>query len=323
MTDTPKFGPKLDLKEHKLHVENFDAEMYEFTNNTWQRDKYVNVLHISTDLNAARPEMDRVIKFMKRKGYKVEIKHDLGLLTKNDVVSMGIDTDMLIIGSDVARHSSAYYLLWFTTRGWFGLIPYHDILWYGIDYKPEPSVEWVKQHNNPCNLPLFSDCKFSWEAICAIHAYIRRRNDRSAAVGVFIDVIREIEGHINELVCDVWKMRTFEKFDRFKTKVMDGGYGGPDVELFFAALDVLRHSRNVGAHLVRGIPPDKVEKELKRVEDDCSKFDILVTKHKFPFPPPRGSSEVDAHSDYKWQLSLARIVSIWLEDYSKHTSPRT
>lgn len=161
------------------------------------------------------------------------------------------------------------------------------------------------------------------EARCPIHAYIRRRNDRSVAVSVFIDVIREIEGHINELVCDAWKMQISEKFDRFKTKVMDGGYGGPDVELLFAVLNVLRHSRNVGSHLVRGMPPDKVEKERKRSEEDRSNFATLATRHKFPFQPPSGSSEADAHSDYKWQLSLARMVSMWLEDYSKHTSPRT
>ena len=87
------------------------------------------------------------------------------------------------------------------------------------------------------------------DAICLTHAHTRRRSVRSALSGAYIDMARTIEGYMNELVG--WKRN--ESFDakikRFKRKVKDDGHIGTDVNLFFAALDVLKHNRNVGAHL--------------------------------------------------------------------------
>ena len=203
--DTPRFGPKLDLDEHRSHIENFEVEMYSFADDRRERDRYVNVLHLGTDLGAARPGMDRIVRFMGKWGYVAERKTGLDLSDDRGVLLAGIDTDMFILGSDAARHASAHYVLWCVGVGWFGIIPYWDMLWYGMDYDPKPPPEWTKQyHLGPSALPLFSGRKFALDAVCLAHSHIRRRYSRSAVTGEYIGVMRDIEGRINELVEGAW-----------------------------------------------------------------------------------------------------------------------
>ena len=106
---TPRFGPKLDPSEHRHHMKNFEVKMYSFADDRRERDRYVNILHLGTDLGAARPEMDRIVRRMEKWGYGVEYKTGLGLSNDREMILAGIDTDMLILGSDAARHASAHY----------------------------------------------------------------------------------------------------------------------------------------------------------------------------------------------------------------------
>lgn len=52
----------------------------------------------------------------------------------------------------------------------------------------------------------------------------------------------------------VWKGRSADrKFEAFKTRVTDEGRSKPEIDLFFAVVDVLRSSRNIGAHSLEGL----------------------------------------------------------------------
>ena len=317
--DTPRFGPKLDPDEHKLHMDNFEAEVYSFANDKRERDRYVNVLHLGTDLGAARPEMNRIVRYMRRRGYGVEHKPNVGLANDGEMHLAGIDTDMLILGGDAARHASAYYMLRCVSMGWFGIVPYWDMLWYGTDYRQEVSAEWLKQHHmGPSALPLFSGRKFALDAVCLAHAHTRRRYDSSALRGVYVDMMRDIEGRINELVKGAWTIRTTQKrLDAFKSRVKDDGHSGPDVELFFAALDMLLHSRNVGAHLVRGLPEAEVKKKQKHSEEMLANFDKIAQRYGRLLSPPIVSSKADSHFGSKWEYSVAHMTIAWLDAYSE------
>ena len=317
--NTPRFGPKLDLDEHRSHIENFGVEMYSFADDKRERDRYVNVLHLGTDLGAARPSMERIVKFMGKWGYGVEHKTGLDLSDDRGMLLAGIDTDMLILGGDAARHASAYYVLRCVSVGWFGIIPYWDMLWYGTDYQQEVSEEWLKQHRmGPSALPLFSGRKFALDAVCLAHAHIRRRYDSSALRGSYIDTMREIEGRIDELVKGAWKSRNAaERIEKFEAKVADDGHRGPDVELFFTALDVLRNSRNDGTHITKGLPPAKVEKKKKQSDARTADFNRLANAHGRPLWPPIVSSKADSHFAGKWESSLAQMAITWLDEYSR------
>ena len=314
--NTPRFGPKLDVDEHRGHMKNFDAEMYKFVDNKRERDRYVNILHLGTDLDAARPEINRIVKHMGKWGYTVEHEHGLSLSDDREMLLAGIDTDMLILGSDAARYESAHYVLWCVSIGWFGIVPYWDVLLYGTGY----TLEWPEPRVG-LNPPMFSSSKFALDGVCLAHAHIRRRHDTSTVRGAYVDIMREIEGCINELMEGAWKIRNaFEKIKKFKTKVADDGHGGPDVELFFAALNVLRNSRNDGAHMTKGLPPAEVEKKIRCKNELMANFARLANTYRRPLWPPVASSKADSHFANKWESSLAHMAIAWLEEYSKRST---
>ena len=139
--NTPRFGPKLDPDEHRRHMSNFGVEAYRFTDRNKENARYVNMLHLGTDLDAARPEMDRIVRFMENEGYgDVEHEQNMHLLDLGSMIVAGSDTDMLVVGGDAARFKSAYYALRCASAGLFGLVTYWDVLWYGADYTPEPNL---------------------------------------------------------------------------------------------------------------------------------------------------------------------------------------
>ena len=105
---TPRFGPKLDPDEHKSHMKNLEAEMYRFADDKKGRDRYANILHLGTDLGAARPETDRIVKFMRGRGYEVEHENRPEFVQeRGDVLGPGSDADILILGNDKASRESA------------------------------------------------------------------------------------------------------------------------------------------------------------------------------------------------------------------------
>lgn len=139
---TPRFGSQLGPDERQFHMANFGAEAYEFTDFNWKRARYVGILYLGKDLGAARPEMDEVVRVMKKQGYDL-VKHDQGvnLSDQRGMVVKGSCTAMIVISSDDARYPSVRYVPWCVSVGWFGLVPYWDVLWYGTDYVPEPNRE--------------------------------------------------------------------------------------------------------------------------------------------------------------------------------------
>ena len=314
---TPRFGPKLDPDEHESHMKNFEAETYRFVDDSRERDRYVNVLHLGIDLDAARHETDSIVEFMRRRGYEAKCMTGRSLSDDKEMFLAGRGADMFILGSDAARHESAFYMLECVGTGWFGIVPYWDMMWYGTDYNPEPPAEWFKQHQmGPSALPLFSGHKFASDAICLAHSHTRRRSSRSALSGEYIGIMRDIEGRINELIKGAWTIpKTQERVKRFKEKVKDDGHDGADVDLFFAALDVLMNSRNTGAHLIRGIPQKMVDKKVEQHHKLMADFDRLAVDCGRMFPPPIARSKADGHLISKWEYGLACMVATWLAEY--------
>ena len=128
-TDTPVFGPLPDLQEYNRHMADFGHEMHEFVNSNAGRAERVNILHLSTDLAGSSPEMDKIVEFMRDKGYAHT--HD----PNPDTYA---DSDMVIVGGDATHIDDAGYIVQIILRGLLGLIPALGRI--AVRHKWHPSV---------------------------------------------------------------------------------------------------------------------------------------------------------------------------------------
>ena len=259
---------------------------------------------VSTDLDGARHEMDRIVQFMREKGFGV--RHESGLDMRN-----GTGVDIVIVGSEVASREDAYYLIRHISLGFLGLALWWDVLWYGTDYTPQPDLPLTIK-------PSCSNHAFSMDGICLAHAHIRRRDDVAALRGAYLTMQIEIEGHIDTIL-GTWRMRPTDKIKEFKSKVKIDGRWGPGAELFFAAMDVIRNSRNTGSHSLHGMPKEELKKRVKQMAHSKAEFGRLSKKHKRPFGPLMFSShgQEDLHTVTKWEISIAQMAIEWVAEYSK------
>ena len=301
VVDTPGFGYLPNFNEFNHYMENFATEMFRFTDNSRIRSKHVNILHFGTDLDGIRHETDRIVSFMTGNGFTSA--HDPNPKPWSDA-------DMIIIGSDAARHEAAYYVTRINTLGWIGLVPYWDMLWYGTDYTPQLNM-------SPGMIPLCSGRVFSMDGICLVHAHIRRRDDVMALSGAYGSILTEIESHMDEMM-GTWDRRTKDKIKAFRNKVTHDGRLGSDTELFFAAVDVLQKTRHIGMHPLGSMPKVDPDKKGKELESSTIEFDRLAKKYKRPFRPPRfvSNSPVDLHATTKWRFNIARMAVTWIVRYS-------
>ena len=127
-----------------------------------------------------------------------------------------------------------------------------------------------------------------------------------------------IEDHI-DVMLGTWRVCSVERIEAFKSKVKIDGRWGPDSELFFAALDVIRNSRNTGSHPLQGVPKEELKKKVERMDHSKVEFGKLARKHKRSFEPSMFDSpeEEDLHTVTKWETSIAQMAIEWVAEYSK------
>ena len=298
---TPRFGSMPDLDELRHNMQNFDVEIFRFTDNSRIMSKHVNILHFGTDLDEVRSEIDRIVSFMTEKGF--EHTRDKNPVSLNDA-------DMIIMGSDAARFESANDVAEVIIFGRNGLMPYWDVLWYGTDYTPKPVFM-------PTMSPLCSGRTFAMDEICLIHAHIRRRDDISAMYEIYAPIMILIEGCMDNMM-GTWKERAEDKIKAFRRRVECDGRCGHDADLFFAAMAALRRIRNIGVHSFIGMPKDDINKKLEQFKTSTVEFERLAQKYnlKFELPAPISDALTDAHVIVKRQFCMARLALTWIVEYS-------
>ena len=190
--------------------------------------------------------------------------------------------------------------------------PHWDVLLYGTNGTPQSDL--------PSSLkPTCANHAFSADGIGLAHAHIRRRDDLLARRGLHLSLQINIDGSIDTML-GTWKMRNYmEKIGTFKEKIKVDGRWNEDAEFFFAAVEALRTSRNVGSHPLYGVPQDGLDKKKKEMHDARAKFDKLAQKHKRPFGPPRFASpaQEDLHKATKWVIRISQMAVVWVEEYSR------
>ena len=305
-TNAPKFGSLPDWREFAHPMAGFHIEMFRCTDSNRVRSRYVNILHVSTDLDGTRYETNRIAQFLKEMGF--DIRHEQGLEPRN-----GIGVDVVIVGSETARFDDAAYLIRRIPVGFLGLVLNWDVLWYGTDGTPRPDL-------SPGVQPLCSSNAFSTDGICLVHAHIRRRDDLSAWRGLFLTMLIAIEDHIDKMMGTWNEHSAYKKICKFKDRVKSDGRWGSDAELFFAAVDVIRITRNMGSHPLSNLPEEKLKKKGDGMDELLAKFDELAVKHGCPFRPPRSVTPMPpehTHALLKWLTSLSQVAVVWIAEYSK------
>ena len=284
----------------------FHFEMFRCTDNNRGRSKYVNILHVSTDLDGMRGETNQIVQFLKVMGFDIE--HEPHMEPRN-----GMDVDVVIVGSEAARFMDAAYLIQRIPMGFLGLVPNWDVLWYGTDSIPRPDL--------PSNLlPLCSGHAFSMYGICLVHAHIRRRDDLSAWRGLFLTMLIAIEHFVDKMMDTLDERSVHKKVCKFKYRVRSDGRWGSDAELFFAAVDIMRRMRNMGSHSLSNVPEEKLKKKENEMNELLGEFDKLAVKHGCPFRPPQFTPPVrqeHTHTQLKWMTSLSQVAVMWISEYSK------
>ena len=284
----------------------FHIEMFRCTDSNGVRSRYVNILHVSTDLDGTCYETDRIAQFLKEMGF--DIRHEQGLEPRN-----GIGVDVVIVGSETARFDDAAYLIRRIPVGFLGLVLNWDVLWYGTDGTP--------RHDLPPNMqPLCSSNAFSTDGICLVHAHIRRRDDLPAWRGLFLTTLIAIEDYVDKMMGTWNEHSAYKKICKFKDRVKSDGRWGSDAELFFAAVDVIRITRNMGSHPLSNLPEEKLKKEEDEMSRLLAEFDELAVKHGCPFRLPRFvtlMSPEHTHALLKWLTSLSQVAVVWIAEYSK------
>lgn len=305
-TDAPKFGSIPDWGEFAHPMAGFRIEMFRCTDRNRVRSRYVNILHVSTDLDGMRYETNRIAQFLKDVGF--DIKHELDLELRN---VRGVD--VVIVGSESARFEDAAYLIRRIPSVFLGLMLNWDVLWYGTDGAPRPVL--------PLNMrPLCSSNAFSTYGICLVHAHIRRRDDLSAWRGLFLTMLLAIE-HYADRMMGTWNERSaYKKMCKFKDRVKSDGRWGSDAELFFAAVDTIRKTRNTGSHSLSNVPKEKLKKKGDGMDELLAEFDKLAVKHGCPFRPPLfvpPAGLEHTHALLKRLTSLGQVAVVWITEYSK------
>ncbi len=305
-TNTPKFDSRLDWGKFVHSMADFRIEMFRCTGRNRVRSRYVNILHISTDLDDMHYEMNQIVQFLKGMGFNIE--HELGLDPRNI-----LDVDVVIVGSKSARFADADYLIQNIPAIFHGLMLNWDVLWYGIDDIPTPVL--------PFNvLPLCSGNKFSIYGICLIHAHIRRRDDLSAWRGLFLTMLQAIE-HYADKMMGTWNERSmYNKMCKFKDKVKSDECWGSDAELFFAAVDIIRRTRNMGSHSLSNTPEEKLKKKGDNMDELLAEFDQLAVKLGCSLRPPKFVQPVQpehTHAQLKWLTGLSQASVMWIAKYSE------
>ena len=299
----PKFRPRVDINIRYQHTTCFGAEMLQCTNENKIRSRYVNILHLSTDLSKGKQEINKISQFMKDEGY--DVKHQ-------PCPEFWRDVDVLIIGSDKAHLEDVKDII--NRLFYVGLVPHWDVLCYGIGYDSNSVLPLKDQ-------VLYSNRLFSTRGMCIVFAHIMRRDDVIVLIGLLAHMMKTIEANIDEILQtnrgDILQTnaRYFDcKKKMFRDIIKNDGDWNSDGDLFLAAINLLQKIRNVFTHTQNSA---EQERDIKIWTEQAVYFCNVSKKLGYKFVPDFTIPITDAniHKHIKWEISIGRAVIKWIDDY--------
>ena len=293
----------LDFAEYGL-----DVAMY------WCRRMYygecqeVRILHASTYLHGTRPEVHKIIQYMNSEGFLVEHKQYEGREFRQEWST----ADMLLLGCDSNETARAKEAITEMERGLLGVWRGYDVLWYFADgHVPSDA----RLHMN--GSILCSNDVFSAEAICMVHAHLRRRFDVVSQRGLFVTMEQLIADAIDRLVAANPKYDEFgRKVNRLKNAKKKIRGGGRDWSLFFAATEFLMEVRNRSSHPKVTSSFENRMKSYKEFKETAFKYglDLPSVRHGCPIE----TDSQNRHVTIKTCMVLTGMAKAWLDECDRN-----
>ena len=323
----PEFGGRITDAESNFagHMTDFSVEMFRCSRHYDGYLQEVKILHISMDLEVVQHETYKIIQYMKDEGFDVKRENYQNPVFREEWTG----TNILILGSDDGHSAQAYKLLQLVEAGLLSSVMLGwDVLLYDVSVvsgsRPVKRPAYLPRNTSSDNI-LWSDRKFSLDGICLIHAHIRRRNDAAALSGLVGDAMTAVESDIDAIMGEDYEKKNRQdlsiycKIEQFKKKIKQNGGCVSEAELFFAALDVVRKSRNIALHLIQR---DARRKKLEAYSGAILRLGQLAKKHKFDdgrgldcdIPDPSNHNAFFVH--FRWLAFLTKISIVWLGEYN-------
>jgi hypothetical protein len=296
----PVFGKHPGVDEYKQWLAGLEVQMLRCGGLSPDGERLrVDIVHFSSNPKTAKSEMDKIVSFLTDRGLDPKLETNPTSWT---------DADVLIIGSDQAHAEQAGHLISYVPSV-LGIDRRWDVLAYSTEGMINSSAPIIDR-------PLCAGPKFSMDAICMIHAHLRRRIDVGTWRARLILIQIRIEMCIDEVLG--WSDREFAyKVKKFKRKITDDDMWGPDAELFFAAVEMLRDTRNLVSH-VYNRPQKRQEKDAAESIKKDNHFHMLLNAYKrYDIgPPSTGPSDyVPRHP--KYYTKIANLAYEWAAAYSR------
>ena len=286
----------------------FDGEMYRCRRAVY-RGQYqeVRILHVSTALDGAGPEVRKITEYMNREGFMVDPPRYRSRIFQRDWMR----ADMLLLGCYSGEADRAYDILHEMERGLHGVLQTWDALWYFADGR----VYWkaLERMDGIC-----SNDEFSADGIGMVHAHLRRRYDVTSRRGLFVTLERLVGDSIDRLVVADPDYDTLGcKRKRLKDKIEENWNvaGDRDWNLFLAVTDFLLKARNYSAHPYESSSFGRRMDSWKEFKRVASRYGLDI-----PYRMHDGPVEADAQNRQGFMKTLtiiARMAKAWLDECDK------
>ena len=260
----------------------------------------VNILHMSADIDSAKPELQMIVDFMKSAGYNV--KREPGMMA-------GLSTDVVILGIDKERLDSLGGIFDVFVYG-IGLIQGWDVLLYGTSSTITTQLKASER-------PWCSNSSFGSLGICMLQAHLKMRDDRQFWIGFFAYMAIEVETYLDHIL-EPTNGSLDAKMTSMKRILENDGLYRPDAQLFYAAANVLRKSRNIFVHSQRNVKAAKRKKQAEKADDLLQTFyETAKSYGRTDIWKCRNMSNTDIHSRIKELTRIALWTRRWIYDFYK------
>ena len=297
----PEFRIPTDKTEWDNHVKRFGVEMIRCTSRDSRFSippKITILMFIADRKNAEQMKSwSGIRQFLEVGGYDIE-----------DVrTTEPREADLLFICTDRDEDEDVEYLVSTISQGLLGLAPKHEVLVSG-------PRRYASPYGGLPNHPILLTTDFMVYGMCIIHEHIRTLHDRGAIVGRHMSMMLELEAMLErEGVVQTGKADASGKIDAFKSLLKSRGHDGGEARWVFAALDLLRYTRNILSHT----PPHQPN-TVEGYKKAAGELNSLTKEYSRPFGVPPESNFQDSYGSYKkWMTSLTQITSRWIGEYLK------
>ena len=279
----------------------FHAEMYRYKcGSYWNVPISLNILHVSTNLNAVSDITKEITNFLKIHGFSSEYISN----PKN-----WSDADILLIGSDDHRFDDAKNMV-LNLPAAFGIVAPFDVLFYKLDGMVATGLlPWKPLFSTGPLLRLECTCM----VYSSMHKWVDPTTNRGILAAITIEIEKCIDAVMNKNDTREWERKNlYCKIKAFKTYVKSKDQLDANAKLFFAAMNVVRGARNMFVHPLSHRSDGKNNQNF-------NKFHLAVIEPGRADLCMQWSSDNSRHSidAAKYAIKLATHAHHWACEYAK------